>query len=363
MGDVRYPVLGRLSMHKRTRRTLIVVAGVVLVLAVAVFLRSKAPPEAARLLPESDGIIYFNLKPVRTFLHRNLKPPRRVPEYQQFVDATGVDWERDLDSAAIALHRMPDPNGPNGPVAYSMVLTGKLTGKRLNAWLDSRAASREIYAGHTIYNILSQGRTVRVAQIGYDMIAVSNTPTAEQIHSIIDRHRTAALPFAGSTLLSRHYHDVPLLAVAWGVGQIGLPFSESGSIKFLGLSLPLQADSTIVASATPGLPLANSVHLRVEEIAPDEDKAASQAAALATIVTLARGVSSQLADNSANNALRELLKSAEITQKRNRVIATASLSPAFFTQLANSQNSLVTAATSTVHYASQYLTRAFRGLR
>jgi len=315
-------------MHKRTRRTLLVVAGVALLLAVAVFLRSKAPPEAARLLPESDGIIYINLKPIRTFLHRDLKPPRRVPEYQQFVDATGVDWERDLDSAAIALHRMPDPNGPNGPVAYSMVLTGKLTGKRLNAWLDAHAVSRETYAGHTIYSIPSEGRTVRVAQVGYDMIAASNFPTTEKIHSIIDRHRTAALPFAGSTLLARHYHDVPLLAVAWGVGQIGLPFSESGSIKILGLSLPLQADSTIIASVTPGLSLAGAVHLRVEEIAPDEDKATSEAAALATIVTLARGVSTQLANNPANNVLREVLKTTEVTQKRNRVIATASLSPA-----------------------------------
>lgn len=340
-------------MHKRTRRTLLVVAGVILVLAVAVFLRSKAPPEAARLLPESDGIIYFNLKPIRTFLRKDLKPPERVPEYQQFVDATGIDWERDLDSAAIALHRMPDPKGPNGTVAYSMVLTGKLTGKRLNTWLDAHAATREIYAGHTIFSIPSEGRTVRIAQVGYDMIAASNTPTAEQIHSIVDRHRTAALPFAGSTLLSRHYHDVPLLAVAWGVGQIGLPFSESGSINFLGLSLPLQADSTIIASATPGLPLANSVHLRVEEIAPDEQKAASQAAALATIVTLARDVSTQLAHNAANNALRELLKTAEITQKRNRVIATASLSPAFFSEITSGANSSLAPATSPPQNASK----------
>ncbi len=212
-----------------------------------------------------------------------------MPEYQEFVDATGIDWEQDLDSAAVALHRMPDPNGPNGPVAYSMVLTGKLTGKRLNTWLDEHASSREVYAGHTIYSIPSEGRTVRVVQVGYDMIAASNFPTTEKIHSIIDRHRTAALPFAGSTLLQHHYHDVPLLAVAWGVGQIGLPFSESGAIKVLGLSLPLQDDSTIIASLTPGLPLASSVHLRLEEIAPDDEKAASQAAALATIVTLARG--------------------------------------------------------------------------
>ena len=333
-------------MHKRTRRTLLVVAGVVLLLAVAIFLRSKAPPEAARLLPESDGIIYFTLKPVRAFLHyKDFKPPTRAPEYQQFVDATGVDWERDLDSAAIALHRMPDPNGPNGPVAYSMVLTGRLTGKHLNAWLDAHAASREVYEGHAIFSIPSENRTVRIAQVGYDMIAVSNTPTAEQIHSIIDRHRTAALPFAGSTLLSRHYQDVPLLAVAWGVGQIGLPFSESGSIKLFGLSLPLQADSTIIASATPGLPLANSVRLRVEEIEPDEGKAANQAAVMATILTLARGVTTQLEDDPENNALRELLKTAQVTQKRTRVIATASLTPNFFSQITAGQNSSLNPAT------------------
>jgi hypothetical protein len=325
-------------MHKRTRRTLLVVAAVLLLLAVAIFLRSKAPPEAARLLPESDGIIYINFKPIRIFLHKGMKAPQRVPEYQQFVDATGIDWERDLDAAAIALHRMPDTNGPNGPVAYSMVLVGKLTGKRLNDWLETNASGRETYTGHTIYNVPSETRTVRVAQIGYDMIAVSNTPTAEQIHSILDRHRTAALPFAGSTLLAQHYHEVPLLSLAWGVGQVGLPFSESGAIKVFGLSLPLEADSTIIASVTPGLPLATSARLRVEEIAPSDDVAASQAAALATLVTLARGIAGPLANNSANNALKELLKTAEVTQKRNRVVATASLSPSFLGALAASQN-------------------------
>jgi len=340
-------------MHKRTRRTLLVVAGVLILLAVAVFLRSKAPPEAARLLPESDGIIYFNLKPVRTFLRKDLKPPRRVPEYQEFVDATSVDWERDLDAAAIALHRMADPNGPNGPVAYSMVLTGKLTGKRLNSWLESRAASRELYAGHTIYSIPSESRTVRVVQVGYDMIAVSNFPTTEKIHSIIDRHRTAALPFAGSSLLAAHFHEVPLLSLAWGVGQIGLPFSESGAIKVLGLSLPLQDDSTIIASITPGLPLANSVHLRVEEIAPDDAKAASQAAALSTIVVLARDISIQLSSNPGNNAFREILKTTEVSQKRNRVIATATLSPALLNEVTSGENSSSEAATPVAQDASK----------
>jgi len=314
-----------------------------LFLAVVIFLRSKAPPEAARLLPESDGIVYVNLKPFRSFLHKDLKPPRRVPEFQQFVDATGFDWELDLDQAAIALHRMNDPNGPNGPVAYSMVLVGKLTGKSLNGWLDARAASRESYAGHTVYSIPSEGRTVRVAQIGYDMVAVSNFPTPEMIHSMLDRHATAAWPFAGSTLLNQHFHEVPLLSLAWGVGQIGLPFSESGAIHIFGFDLHLPSDSIIVASLTPALSLKGALNLKVEEIAPTDDVAAGQQAALLTLVTLARDITAPLPENSAGNglankSLKQLLQTADVTRERNRVVIKASLSPSLFSTLAAQEN-------------------------
>jgi hypothetical protein len=326
-------------MNRRTRRTLLIVTAVVVVLALAVFLRSKAPPEAARLLPESDGIIYIDLRPIRAFLHKDLKPPQRVPEYQQFVDATGIDWERDLDQIAIALQRMPNPNGPNGPVAYSMVLVGRITGQRLNQWLTAHATALESYAGKTIYDIPSEGRTVRVARIGYDMVAVSNNPTAEQIHSIIDRHRTAALPFDGSTLLARHYHDVPLLALAWGVGQIGLPFSQSGAIHIFGFSLPLPDNSTFIASLAPALPMAGSLHVKVEEIAPSQQVAVSQAASLATLVTLARGFTAPLADNAPNDTLKELLRTAEVTQHRDRVVVTATLTPSLLSQVLSGQNS------------------------
>ena len=325
------------TMHRRTRRTLLIVAGVLLLLAVAIFLRSKAPPEAARLLPESDGIIYVDLKPIRTFFPKNLKPPQRVPEYQQFIDATGVDWEQDLDQVAIALHRMKDPTGPNGPVAYSMVLTGKLTGKRLNDWLGAKAASRESYAGKTIYNIPSEGRTVRVAQIGYDMMAVSNTPTEEQIHSIIDRHRAAALPFSGSSLLERHYHEVPLLSLAWGVGQIGLPFSQSGAINVLGLELPLADNSTIVASLSPALPVPGSIRVKVEEIAASNQIAASQAASLAQLVILAQQISLPLADNPVNRGFKELVKTAEVTVQHDRVVVTATLPATFLAGIAQGE--------------------------
>ena len=317
-------------MNKRTRRTLFIVAAVLLMLAVAVFLRSKAPPEAARLLPESDGIVYVNLKPIRAALRKDLQPPHRVPEYQQFIDATGVDWEQDLDEAAVALHRMKDPNGPNGAVAYSMVLVGRIDGQRLRSWLDAHASDRESYAGHSVYSVPSEGRTVRVAQIGYDTLAISNFPTPEKIHSILDRHSTAAWPFAGSSLLAQHYHEVPLLSLAWGVGQIGLPLSESGAIQIFGLKLPLLDNATIVASVAPALQLSGALQVRVEEIATNDQEAASQAAALNTLVTLARGFTAPLRANSANNALKALLESGEVTARHNRVVVSATLSRAQF---------------------------------
>lgn len=322
-------------MNRRTRRTLLGVAAVLLLLAVAIFLRSKAPPEAARLLPESDGILFLNLKPIRALIgkHHPLRPPERAPEYQQFVDSTGMDWERDLDQAAVALHRMDNPNGPNGPVAYSLVLVGKITGQKLNAWLDTHATSRENYAGHIVFSIPSEDRTVRVAQVGYDMVAVSNFPTPEKIHSILDRHRSAGLPFAGSTLLSQHFHDVPLLSLAWGMGQIGLPFTESGAIHVLGFNLPLPTNSTFVASIQPEISLNAALRVRVEEFARSPEDAASEAASLQTLVGLARSFSQPLSETAANRGLKELLKSSEISTSRNRVVIKASLPADIFSKL------------------------------
>jgi hypothetical protein len=54
-------------MPRRTKATIIIVLLVLLLVALAAYLRRKAPPEAARLLPESDCILYFNLRPLRTY--------------------------------------------------------------------------------------------------------------------------------------------------------------------------------------------------------------------------------------------------------------------------------------------------------
>jgi hypothetical protein len=213
-------------MRKRTLIPLLIAVILLCALGAMLYLRAKAPPEAARLLPESDAIVYINLKAVRAVTHFDQSPIQRSPDFQQFIDATGIVPERDLDSVALALHRMSDPNGPNGPVAYSEVFIGRFDGVRLAQYLHSIATGEESYTGRTIYTIPvgePAGRRLRIAQLGYDVLAASNMPTPEQIHSMLDRSRAGALSTPGSSLLAARYHEVPLLSEAWGIGHIGLP--------------------------------------------------------------------------------------------------------------------------------------------
>src|SRR5271170_5152519 len=273
-------------MRKRTRYSLLLMLALMVALVVALVLRKAAPPEAARLLPESDAIVYANLKPLRAATHFDRTQVTHSPDYQRFIDATGIVPERDLDAAAFALHRMDDPNGPNGPVGYSEVFEGRFDGERLARYLATIATAKENYSGHDIYTIaVGDGkvtRPLRVVVVGYDTVAASNMPTTEQIHSILDRHRAAASPFSGSSLLSSRYRDVPAFSSAWAIGHIGLPFSDRGYISIFGLQLPLPEDTTFVAS----LRYLGTLHLRIEQIAPTEADAAQASATLTTLLGL-----------------------------------------------------------------------------
>jgi hypothetical protein len=315
-------------MRKSTRYSLLLMLTLISALTVALILRRAAPPEAARLLPESDAIVYINLKPLRAATRFDRSPVARAGEYQQFIDATGIVPERDLDDAAFALHRMDNPNGPNGPVGYSEVFEGRFDGQRLARYLATIATAKEAYAGHDIFTIpVGDGKAVRplrIAQLGYDTIAASNMPTAEQIHSILDRHRAAASPFSGSSLLSTRYSDVPTFASAWAIGHIGLPFSDRGSISVFGLQLPLPEDTTFVAS----LRYLGTLRLRIEQIAPTDADATHAAETLKTLLTLLRTVQqaqSQMQPQASDTSLREMTDSMEVEQRKDRAVLTANI--------------------------------------
>jgi hypothetical protein len=331
-------------MRKRTRYSLLVALALVIALAVAVWLRKLAPPEAARLLPESDAIIYVNLTPVRALTHLDKTPISRSPDYQRFVDATGIVPERDLDAAAFALHRMDDPRGANGPVAYSEVFEGRFDGERLATYLTSIASSHEQYAGRTVYTVPIEGRKLRIAQLGYDTIAASNMPTTEQIHAMLDRYGAAASPFSGSSLLEARYRDVPLLSTAWGIGHVGLPFSENGQIQIFGLGLPLPEDTTFVASLRPSV---NHIHLRIEEIAPTEADAQRSAQVLGSLIQLLQAIPPKLAaqaEKTDADAVHQFVDSLKVEDHKDRAIITANVPLDLIKRIATPQSTPLGAA-------------------
>ncbi len=316
-------------MQKRTRYSLLIALALVAALVFAISLRKAAPPEAARLLPESDAIVYVNLKPLRLATHFDRTPITRSPDYQRFVDATGIVPERDLDGVAFALHRMDDPNGPNGPVGYSEVFEGRFDGERLARYLATVATAHETYDGHEIFTIPvgefdQNGRPIRqlrVAQLGYDSIAASNMPTTEQIHSILDRYRAGASPFSGSSLLSARYRDVPLLSSAWAIGHIGLPFSDRGYITLFGLQLPLPEDTTFVAS----LRYVGSLRLRIEQIAPTEADARQATQSLTALLGLFRSLQKIQPRNAGDSSLLQMIGTLKIEQNKDRTVLTATI--------------------------------------
>lgn len=314
-------------MRQRTRYSFLLALALLAAVVVAILLRKSAPPEVARLLPECDALVYANITPLRTATHFDKTTVSRSPDFQQFIEDTGIVPERDIDTVAFALHRMEDPNGPNGPVAYSEVFEGRFDGERLARYLSRIATAKESYAGHDIFTLPvgevkgPGGRHLRVTQLGYDTIAASNMPTTEQIHAMLDRHRAAASPFAGSSLLSARYGDVPLLSSAWAIGHIGLPFSESGAITLFGLRLPLPEDTNFVAS----LRYLGSLRLRVELISPTEADATQSTEALASVLKIFRTVQQIQPASHTDAAMQQMIDSLHLEQKKDHTVLTANI--------------------------------------
>src|SRR5579862_3432109 len=167
----------------RIRRTLPIALGVVIVgamLTVAVQLRKDAPPEAARLLPGADAFLYANLSWVRkTNSGKPFFPVSHDPDYERFIQETGFDYERDLESVAFAVHYPHDwPGGGTGGSAaeprFSEVFIARFDAEKCAAYFKKIATSVENYNSVSIYSIPIAGRTLRIAILSVDTVAASN---------------------------------------------------------------------------------------------------------------------------------------------------------------------------------------------
>src|SRR6266852_1341981 len=223
----------------RIKRALPVLFGFLLfvaAVAAVVVLRKHAPPEPARLLPGADGFVYIDLKWMRRAdIANHLPAVPHDPEYEQFIQATGFQFERDLQESAIAIHYASPQTG--GETRFSEVFVAKIDGDKLRAYLKKLASSVDTYRAIDIYNIPLEKRILRISILGSDTVAASNLNDPAVIRGIIDRSRKVASPFGGPALLRQSYKHVPLGSLAWaifklnsanpGPSTLGLPGSSA----------------------------------------------------------------------------------------------------------------------------------------
>jgi hypothetical protein len=312
----------------RIRRRLPIVLAVLLVaaaVAVAVVLRKHAPPEPARLLPGADGFVYVNLAWMRRAnITGELPAVPHDPDYEQFIQATGFQFERDLDEVALAIHYPVKPPGAKPDNAqqprFSEVFVGKIDGERLRAYLRRISSSFENYQTRDLYNIPIEGRTVRVAILGVDTVAASNLDDPLIIRGIIDRSRKLASPFGGPALLRQYYKEVPFASLAWAVFKIQ-PAGDLSASGPIGWSFLFPKPATVVASVR----YLGAVHFKAQAFTGSDEESSRLAGRIDTYLNVFRTAESAVATPGPDPDIKAFFDSLKIQPEKNRAVLTATV--------------------------------------
>jgi len=323
----------------RIRRPYPIALAVVIVAAavtVAVQLRKSAPPEPARLLPSADAFVYANFGWIRKVSNKPLPPVSHDPEYDQFIQQSGFDFERDLDAVAFAVHYPArKPFSGEGEPRFSEVLVGKFNGEKLAGYLKRVAQSVENYNSIDIYSIPLEGRTFRVAILNVDSVAASNHDDPAVIRGIVDRSRRLASPFGGPALLRRYYKQVQLASPIWLVARVDPASPEFGGWSDF-LSKP--ADLVISASYNPlHLPLrAGALHVRAEAWTNGSDDARNISTRLTTYLEMFHGAEASVGSTGGDPDLKALFDSLQVRQEGSHAVLSAVVPTAVIRKLLES---------------------------
>jgi hypothetical protein len=304
----------------------------------AVQLRKHAPPEPARLLPGGDAFLYLNLGWARKANGGNALPSvSHDPEYERFIQETGIEFERDLDAAAFAIHYPAKwPDGGSGGSApeprFSEVFVGKFHSERLRAYLRQLAQSVENYNSLEIFTIPLEGRAFRVAILSVDSVAASNQDDPAVIRGMVDRSRRLASPFGGPALLRRHYKRVQFASPVWMVAHI-----QPSAPAFGGWSAVFTKPADLVVSASYNplhLPLRpGSLHIRAEALAGTSDDARSIADKLNVFLTMFHSAEGSVGGQGSDPDVKALFDSLQVRQEGERAIVSATLPIGFLRKM------------------------------
>ena len=254
----------------------------------------------------------------------------RDPEYQQFINETGFDFERDLDRAAFAIHY---GTGKDQETRYTEILQGRFDHSRVSQYLAKLSKNTvEQYDGFDIYVISLEGRTLRVALLGFDTAAASNNADPGFIHYIIDHYKQAALPFAGPALVRDFYPRVPLGSVVWTIARTPADVSMQDRGELLipgGWSSLLPKGSIVIASGRP----LTDVRLRAQVITQSEAEARGFAGRLTAFLALFSTIDISMDAGGPDPDVKKAFESLEVKQDKNEAVVTATVPFAFFRKI------------------------------
>jgi hypothetical protein len=285
-------------------------------------LRKHAPPEAARLLPSADAFVYVNLQWMRRAnLSGQLPPVSRDPEYEQFVEATGFQFERDLNETAFAVHYPAAKPGAKSATQdearFSEIFVGTIHGERLTAYLRKISTSVDSYRSVDIYNIPLEGRTLRVAILSVDTVAASNHPDPQVIRGMIDRSRKLASPFGGPAFLRQYYKDIPFASLAWAIFRVSPSAPDqaaTGPLSFL-----FAKPAVVVASVR----YLGTVRLRAEAYTGSTADAQQLTQQVSTFLSIFHTAETSVTAQGPDPDVKQFLDSLKVRQNEDRAVLTA----------------------------------------
>jgi hypothetical protein len=315
----------------------LVVVSVAAAVTLTVQLRKHAPPEPARLLPSADAFLYADFGWARKLSSTPFPAASHDPEYEKFIEETGFDFERDLESVAFAVHYPASwpGGGTGGAIAeprFSEVLAGKFDGSRLAAYLRRTAQATESYNSIDIFTILIYGRSFRVAILGADTVAASNHDDPGVIRGIVDRSRHLASPFGGPALLRRYYKRVQLASPIWAVARVSPSPLQFGTWSAI---FPNPADVVISASYNPlHLPLrAGALHLRAEAWSANAQDAHAITDKISIFLTMFHSAETSVGSPGSDADIKALFDSLQVRQEDSRAVLYATVPTSVFRKL------------------------------
>ena len=321
----------------RARRRLFIISLCVLLFLIAVgavvWLRKQAAPEPARLLPEADAILYVDFGTIRSLTAIDQQFPRLAPGYDEFVKNTGFAFERDLDEAALAVHRGVAKDDKHAPTRYTEILVGHYDQTKLEQYLRPHSRSVEVYRDINVYSVPIENRTLRIALLAIDTVAISNVDDPGIIHGIIDRFKKVALPFGGPKLVHRYFPRVPLGSLLWAIARLPAsangPNAESSFTLPGGIDVGLPAGSEVVVS----LRMLTAIHARADFYTQSDEAARQFTEQTGTFLALFRGIQQRAAGTPADADIKAVFDSIEVTQHGERAELTATIPIGFLRKL------------------------------